>query len=181
MSLPQPVTSPTMPPSKGNAPLRLNSCRIKRPLLMRFNCEQKLQGTSAFQKMRCNTSARTSTRASINPSSRATSSSITYAHPSPLHARAVGNRGPDVRHTVECIRRAPAAVDCAEPRHVIRLLFHPGERGAPRGLHTGFGRTSALMGILQLRLWHVDVLHHGQRRWKASASNRHIEPPRRTF
>ena len=77
--------------------------------------------------------------------------------PLSTHARAVGNRGPDVRHTVECIRRAPAAVDCTESRHVIRLLFHPGERGAPRGLHTGFGRTSALMGILQLRLWHVDV------------------------
>ena len=86
----------------------------------------------------------------------------------------------------------------AEPRHVIRLLLHPGQRCAARALHPGSGRTSALMGILQLRLWHVDVrnttakegegyanplqvLHHGQRRRKASAPNRHLEPAGRTF
>ena len=58
---------------------------------------------------------------------------------------------------MECLCRTLAALDRAQSRHIARLLFHPGERGAPRGLHTGFGRTSALMGILQLRLWHVDV------------------------
>lgn len=38
----------------------------------------------------------------------------------------------------------------------------------------------AVMGILQFRIRHVDVLHHGQRRWKASASHRHFESAGRT-
>jgi hypothetical protein len=58
---------------------------------------------------------------------------------------------------VECLRRTTAAVACAEPRHIVRLLFHSGEYIPARAIHPGSGRTGALMGILQLRLWHVDV------------------------
>lgn len=38
--------------------------------------------------------------------------------------------------------------------------------------------TGTIMGILQFRVRHVDVLHHGQRRRQASASHRNLESSR---
>jgi hypothetical protein len=139
---------------------------------------------SASPKMPCNTSEPTNTRASTNPSSPATSSSITYAPCRPPIATR-----PDV-NIVECLCRTAAAMACAQPRHIIRLLFHPGQRRAVGALHPRSRRPSTLMGILQLRLWHVDVrkLRYGERAaltvsgtppWTTSTESKRAEPAHR--
>jgi hypothetical protein len=166
---------------------------------------------SASRKMPCNTSRRTSTRASTNPSSRATSSSTTYA---PLRMRAPAAWSNTC--AVEWLRRAPPYVDCAEPRHITRLLLHLGKCYIARDLYSGFGGTGEsptsrryhepqeadivhrhphgsttasrracgcedpFIATPRLSLTKLpQVLHHGQRRRKASASHWHLESPRR--
>jgi len=58
---------------------------------------------------------------------------------------------------VECLRGAAAPVAGTEPRHTTGILLHFGQHRSVRTVHTGSGRTSAIMGLLQLRFWHVDV------------------------
>lgn len=61
---------------------------------------------------------------------------------------------------VECLCRTTAALARPEPRHATRLLLHPRKHCAARGVHSRSRRACALMGLLQLRLWHVDVSKH---------------------
>jgi hypothetical protein len=119
---------------------------------------------------------------------------------------------------VEWLRRAPPYVDCAEPRHIARLLLHLGKCYIARDLYSGSGGTgeSPTDGVRDIpqvadrcrRRPHgsttasrlacgcehssiapprlplteiLQVLDHGQRRRKASASHRHVESPRRAI
>lgn len=49
---------------------------------------------------------------------------------------------------------------------------------APTSQRRTHSIAGAFMGILQLRIRHVDVFHHGQRRRQASASHRNFQPTR---
>lgn len=83
----------------------------------------------------------------------------------PLHPQALRTT-PPLRTTtdatrltdlVEWLRRAAAPVAGAQSRDAARLLLHLGQRHFAGTVHTGSGRSGAVMGLLQLRFWHVDV------------------------
>jgi hypothetical protein len=167
---------------------------------------------SACRKMPCNTLKRTNTRAWTSPTSPATSSSTTYA---PLQCAYQ-------HHHLTCAQwngfvellplwLAPNLVTLLGFFFILGNvalleLYIPDLVGPVSRRHMRRMRkqqetdrdAGTVMGILQLRIWHVDVsllprqtrdtaltdsqvLYHGQRRWKASAPHRNFEPLGRTL
>ena len=212
MSLPPPVTTPKMPPSKGTpaspcpglalalALVLLPSPPPSSPSLLPFTAS--LHSPAPTDSPPCrNRKARVrlGRRAAapqdvqvlerrqvlhlaLHPQALRTAP-VTHAH---AHAYALArahiHTGPRADcDIVEWLRRAAAPLDRPQPRHPPRLLLHSWQCHPARAIRPGSRRTRALMGLLQLCLWHVDVLDHGQRRRKASASHRDVQPPRRAL
>ena len=92
---------------------------------------------------------------------------------------------------VEWIRRTSAIMARAKYGHIVGVLLHSVECDLLGDIHARFSwasmylaemrsrilmlRLGAIMVILQLCLWIVDVFDHGQCGWETGATNRNIK------
>jgi hypothetical protein len=177
MSLPLPVTTPTMPPSKGMyAPLRVRLLRwnglfANCPDFSAETAKHECVSEDALQHLK------TYKYSSVDKSYISRYILKHYVRFLRTHTTAISL----TVIIVEWLRGASTALDRAESRHIIRLLLHTGKCRVARTIRTGSGRTGklrgrslrtrqeaynrtgAVMGVLQFRLWHVDVRKSGDR------------------